>query len=433
MRIPGLLLIALLLAIPIPWFVALAREHDPVAIFSQFLGSEALIVMAVAQVLATRMRGLEALFGGLDRIYILHKWLGVAAMALILAHDTIDAELDRVLVDGFWTEVGETLGEISLYGLLMLVTLTVATFVPYHFWRWTHRFIGGFFAFGALHFLLIDRPFELATAPGAYVSAFCVIGVAAYVAAFLRNTRLAGAALYEVAAAERRGDLIKLVMRPKGRAIRARPGQFAFFKFADGLGEPHPFTLSRAPNESGEIACLVKRLGDFTEKLYEQASPGMTVAVTDGFGAFLQHGRGDRNIWIAAGVGVTPFAAEIAATPKDATMPRPTTFFYCVADDAPHVEAFEARAASDPNFEFHLIKSSDRGRLSAAEVAAAADGDLSGAHVWFCGPDAMRRELSQSLKDFGLRSRRFHYEAFEIRSGIGLRRLAAWALDRALR
>jgi len=40
---------------------------------SQYFGSAALIVMAISQLLATRFRVLEVIFGGLDRIYVLHK------------------------------------------------------------------------------------------------------------------------------------------------------------------------------------------------------------------------------------------------------------------------------------------------------------------------------------------------------------------------
>jgi predicted ferric reductase len=90
--------------------------------------------------------------GDLDRICVVHKWLGIGAMAAVLLHDTIDAEMDGLGAETFIVELAETLGEISLYGLLILVTLTVATFVPYHLWRWNHKFIGALFAFAAVHY-----------------------------------------------------------------------------------------------------------------------------------------------------------------------------------------------------------------------------------------------------------------------------------------
>lgn len=55
MLLQGLILIAVLLAIPVPWFFAIALKQDPIAAFSQFLGAEALILMAITQLLATRL------------------------------------------------------------------------------------------------------------------------------------------------------------------------------------------------------------------------------------------------------------------------------------------------------------------------------------------------------------------------------------------
>ena len=168
------------MAAPIPWFAALAGQHDPIALLSQYFGSGALIVMAISQLLATRFRVLEVIFGGLDRIYVLHKWLGISALAFILLHDTIDAEMDGLGAETLLVEVAETFGEISLYGILALVVITIATFVPYHLWRLTHRFIGGFYAAPAFHFAFILKPFALTDPTGLYVLAFCVIGILSY-------------------------------------------------------------------------------------------------------------------------------------------------------------------------------------------------------------------------------------------------------------
>ena len=80
MKIQGLILIALALLFPLYWYVPLAASHDAEAILSQYLGSMSLIAMGIVQFLATRARGIESVFGGLDRIYILHKWLAVGAI-----------------------------------------------------------------------------------------------------------------------------------------------------------------------------------------------------------------------------------------------------------------------------------------------------------------------------------------------------------------
>jgi predicted ferric reductase len=85
---------------------------DPIALFSQYLGLAALILMAWGQIMATRLPGIESLFGGLDRVYVLHKWVGLLAMGAILVHDTVDAEMRNLGPTGPLEELAETLGEI---------------------------------------------------------------------------------------------------------------------------------------------------------------------------------------------------------------------------------------------------------------------------------------------------------------------------------
>ena len=54
---------------------------------------------------------------------------------------------------------------------------------------------------------------------------------------------------------------------------------------------------------------------------------------------------------------------------------------------------------------------------------------LDALQVYFCGPKTMRQTLSKELKVRGLRPASFHFEEFEIRSGIGGRKIATKILN----
>lgn len=54
--------------------------------FLQGTGTLALGLMSVAMVLATRPVFFEPWLGGLDKMYRLHKWLGVSALILAVTH-----------------------------------------------------------------------------------------------------------------------------------------------------------------------------------------------------------------------------------------------------------------------------------------------------------------------------------------------------------
>ena len=59
------------------------------------LGACAIVAMSQCFVLAARPRLLEPLFGGLDRMYGVHKWLGIAALALMVGLQLIEPHFKR--------------------------------------------------------------------------------------------------------------------------------------------------------------------------------------------------------------------------------------------------------------------------------------------------------------------------------------------------
>ena len=55
-------------------------------VWVQYSGVLAMALMSVAMVLATRPQWLEPHLGGLDKMYRLHKWLGIGALVLGIVH-----------------------------------------------------------------------------------------------------------------------------------------------------------------------------------------------------------------------------------------------------------------------------------------------------------------------------------------------------------
>src|SRR5690606_24262824 len=97
---------------------------------------------------------------------------------------------------------------------------------------------------------------------------------------------------------------------PTGKAIPFVAGQFAFVAFKhDGLREPHPYTIASAAGAAGRIAFMVRALGDYTARTVRQVQPGLLADVYAPFGRFRRKPDGRTEIWIAGGVGITPFLA----------------------------------------------------------------------------------------------------------------------------
>lgn len=432
MRPAGIFLIVIATLLPVIWYAPLGAERDAVALFSQYLGSAALILMGLNQFIATRVWGLEAVFGPLDRIYVLHKWLGIIALVAMGLHDIIDAEMNG-LRGGPLAGIAEDIGEVSLYGLMILILASVITFIPYHLWKWSHRVIGVFFIFGAFHYVFIEKPFSNFDPLGLYISAFCLLGIVSFVwMSVLRPMAPRGHA-YKVDLVRRLGGLTEIVLLPEGRGLRHKAGQFAFLSVSDGgLEEEHPFTLSGAPSRDRALRFTIKDLGDYTARLRQRIAPGMTVRVSGPFGRFSMPKGRDPQVWIGAGVGITPFLAFGEALKGRES--GPVKLYYCLRerDDIPYAVELEALAEAVGNLELIIVNSAEGIRLSAERIVSDLGGDVSAAHVFFCGPAAMRKALRSSLIVRGLKASRFHFEEFEMRTGIGLGALAAWLWDRGV-
>lgn len=156
----------------------------------------------------------------------------------------------------------------------------------------------------------------------------------------------------------------------------------------------------------------------------------MKARVQGPFGRFLNREKKLSEIWVAGGIGITPILAwaNERAVRQQFNADKPVHLIYCVRHrkDAAHLQELEDIAASVDGFNLHLIESSKDGRLNAGLLLditglSAEEIDLS-----FCGPEALRKSLQKDLISRGLRKSRFHYEEFEIRSGIGLWTMVAW-------
>lgn len=421
MKKRGLILIFIAVVIPLLWTVPLANQHNTAAIYSQYAGIVSLILMGITQLIATRAKGIESIFGSLDRAYILHKWLGLGALVTAFLHSEIDAEAGNIVLVRSLSDLAEEIGEVGYSGLSILILMSFMTFIPYKYWKWSHRFIGIFFSLAAFHYLYIEKPYAVFDLPGLYTTAFCVMGIVSYL--YLLIPRMMGhnSTAYTVTNVIQHKSITEIEMRPQQKGIKHRAGQFAFIDFEqNGLRESHPFTISSPPRPDGSLRFMVKGLGDYTNKLGTTLQVGSTARVSKAFGHFRLKNSNRPQVWVGGGIGITPFIAWAESLPTD--WATSTHLYYCVstASEAVYVERLKETAVRVPNFTFTLVTSKTGKRLTAEQIMADLEGDIRQTDLYFCGPAPMRDALKAGLVKQGLRPSRFHYEAFEMRKGLDM-------------
>ena len=420
MKTRGIILIIVATLLPLAWYLPMMQANGEGAL-SQYLGSASLILMGFTMYMATRTRFVEPIFGSLDRVYVLHKWLAIGALITAYLHSQIDAELGNIALVRGLADPAEDWGELANNGLIFLITVSLLTFIPYKFWKWSHRFIGLFFAIAAAHYIFIEKPFSTFEPRGLYITAFCVIGVASYLWMLLPRILGHNSKKYEVTEVSSGNGIADITMKPQGRGITHKAGQFTFINFEPlNLVETHPFTIASAPNSDGTLNFKVKGLGRYTARMGTEVKPGMVARVSDSYGHFHPSKDGNPQVWVGAGIGITPFIAWAEGLAAD--WASPTTLYYCVQsrEAAVYLEEFEAIAAAVPNFNVVPVISGQDPRLSAETIAAGLGDKIKSADVYFCGPTKMREALKIGLVKKGLGFNRFHNEEFEMRTGIGV-------------
>ncbi|MFZ1813714.1 MAG: ferric reductase-like transmembrane domain-containing protein [Rhizobiaceae bacterium] len=400
-----------------------AASHTGLATWASLAASStAFVAMALNQFLATRPRFLEALFGGLDKMYHLHRQLGILALALILVHYFVTPDFQGKQLTAGLNSLAKEVGKYSFYAfvVLLLVSLVkripftkISVELPYNLWRFTHRFMGVFFVAIAFHQFFIKRPFDGTALLANYLNLFAAIGIASFLytqlVAFLKRRR------YEITAVEKLPAATVIEAKPVGRSIKARPGQFAFLSFRKvGLREPHPFTLAGLGSD-GTVRFAIKPLGDFTALLRERAAVGDKIMVEGGYGRFVHSRGGEKQIWLAGGIGITPFLAMAESLLEGEK--RKIHLVHCVRDGSEAVRSSELEEAARkvPGFSFQLHDSAVAGRIDSAKLEQALPFEVNGSELWFCGPPPLREAIVSGFKKAGRKLAGIEFERFEFR------------------
>lgn len=409
-----LLLVAVLLAVP-------AVSHTNLDTWLSLTASSvAFVAMGLNQFLATRPKILEGLFGGLDRVYHLHRHMGIIALVCILIHYFVEPNFKgKVLTTGL-DDLAADVGEIAFYILIALLALSLVKRIPrtnieipYHLWRISHRFMGIVFLMVAFHQFFIKRPFDGTALLANYLNIIAIIGILSFlhtqlIMRFRKRT-------YEVTDVEKTAVATIIQAKPTGGSVRSSPGQFAFLNARrSGLTEPHPFTLA-GRGDGGEVRFAIKPLGDFTTDIRGALEVGDQIQVEGGYGRFSPNLKIKRQLWLAGGIGITPFLAMAEAlTPDD---DRKICLVHAVAtsDDIIDSEALRAVTNSTDNFHYVPYISSEEGRLDAEKLAKRVPFELDGAGMWFCGPPPLRKAIEAGAKKLGKKFSLVKYELFEFR------------------
>ncbi len=384
---------------------------------STLLGGVAFILMTVTIFLSTRAAFLEDVFGGLDRMYQVHKVCGVLSALFVLIHFFLaPKELPSNLLNSDLTLVPSApLGMIAMILLVISLAITLNRKIPYHRWRLPHKGMGLVYFLVIGHFMTAPTIFfEQYSVSGIFLLVAAVVGLCSYIYNIFGLNKKA-AYRYTIEKVNALERATELVLKPLNDRLNFEPGQFAFLEIqGKGWSEPHPFTITSAPEES-ELRFTLKVLGDWTRKVREELTPDKEVIVRGPYGKFNSKRAGNKQVWFAGGIGVTPFLSTLRD--MNAADAREVILIYAVRErnEALFLEEIQAKCDALGNVKVVLLQS-NQGEFARVDIMKTKlDQQLNDYDYFLCGPKPMLDGLRKDMKADGVPDANIHFEAFEFR------------------
>jgi predicted ferric reductase len=407
-------------------------------VFLQFTGVIAMGAFSAAMILAMRPTWLEPWLNGLDKMYRLHKWLGITGLAFALTHwwwvqgtrwmtgwgwlirppRRQGGQRSFGLIEGWLRsqrELSVSLGEWAFYAAVVLIVLALVQRFPYHLFKKTHKWLAVAYFALVYHSVILSR-FSYWAQPVGWLLALLMLG----------GTTAAVLVLLNRVGESRKtqGIIDSLIYDPDLRVLETSvhlqngweghdDGQFAFVT-SDKKEGPHPYTVASTWDASERrLVFMIKALGDHTSTLYQSLKVGDAVTVEGPYGYFnFKDGR-KRQIWVGGGMGITSFIARtkhLAHTPGE----QEIDLFHTTADFSQTAIDQLTADAKAAHIRLHVLVDSRDGLLDANQIRAVVP-QWQSSTIWFSGPVAFGRCLRKHLLESGLASSDFHQELFEMR------------------
>jgi len=322
--------------------------------------------------------------------------------------------------------LGNFLAVVAFTGIVSIVLISLAPRIAYlnkltggtyEGWKNLKHYIGIFFIFAFIHSLTIGNPLHAFIAIN-WVQIFFIIGTVSYLYTEIFGRFFKKYIPYSVEAVKHPNQsTTEVTLRAKKDSIpKQRAGQFLFVRFTSDrtLNESHPFTISSAPHED-VLRVTVKASGDFTRALFGNLKLGMDAVVEGAYGLFDYKTGGQKQIWLAGGIGLTPFLSFIRD--MDGNLDQDIDLYYTVRhkEEALFLDEIEAAAKKNPGLKTHIRFSATDGSLNIENVVKNAGGSVKDYDIYMCGPLPMVQAFEQKFLALHVPAKNIHYEEFNFR------------------
>jgi predicted ferric reductase len=388
----------------------------------------AFTILALQFVTSARLRWLEAPFG-LDVVLRFHRAMAFVAAGLLCIHPLLLAwSQSWGLLTRWHAHPSLWAGRLAL--LLLFAHMAVAIFrratrLQYETWRRLHNIVA-FLLLGLAfaHSLALGSDFQ-SKAARIFWAALPLVACGAWFYGRLARPWWARRNSYKVVSIVSEAPRVWTLMLqpPRHRPLHYAPGQFLFLRpqGSSVAAQEHPFSIASSPSPRGLIVLTIKESGDFTSTI-GRIKPGDPVAVHGPFGRFSHvfHRNDDDLVFVAAGIGITPFMSMLRYM-RDRREARRVLLVYANRSAADVVFRSELEQIESNGFPglttVHFLSRPPAdwvgrtGRLDLASLRSICGG-FSDKSFFICCPPTMASCLISGLKNAGVGPERIHTDYF---------------------
>lgn len=398
-------------------------------------GVWAISLMVLSVITSARFTVVNNMMGGLDKAYFVHKWTGIYVFIFSLLHwlteklpgwliglNIIDhpgelgdgsrfSQLDIILFQS-----GVLFAEIVFYLLIVLIILSLIKKVPYHVFQKIHKVFPVIFIVLAYHAATAQNKDDWLSSPAGYLLLiFLMIGVGAALVSLCQKIGVSKQVKATIKAINTHQHvLLEIELQVLEKTFSYLAGQYIFLTFAHSK-EPHPFSIASFNQDQTTLRIVIKELGDFTDSLKNHIEIGQIVLIEGPYGEFTFNDNNKHQIWIAGGIGITPFIARLEALIQQGGNQNVIDLWYCTAGclDVQYPVSLQT-LCDKANVTLHHIDTCQNTRLTLQSIEKSIN-NLMQTSIWFCGSSSFAKNLQISLKQHKFNLRHFHYDSFDMR------------------
>ena len=363
----------------------------------------ALTSLSLTFILATRLPLLESWFHGLEKVYTIHKFTAFLSIILLIFHN--------FSMGGLWgTRLAAQFGNLAIYIFISIILVAyLGKYIQYEAWRWIHRLVYLAYTFGLSHvYMMMGNRLLTFNLLSFLVDSYALLGLLAGFYIIFLYQKIGFPYLGKITNLKRLNHDTREIQIHLSRPFNYQSGQFAFLKiFQEGFeSAPHPFSISGGHGQT--LYFTVKNSGDHTKNIYDNLQVGSKVSVDRAYGhMIIEEGR-ENQVWIAGGIGITPFISYIREHP---ILDKQVHFYYSFRgeENAVYLDLLRDYAQKNSNFELHLVDSTKDGYLHFEQEEVPEH-----ASVYMCGPLSMMKSLAKQIKKQNLKAELI-YEGFKFK------------------